>query len=73
VAEAIRLISSPEVQLGMAQHAVASRYFEVQGRLRIDQIVVQERSVLQRDGLSVRTLWRDRGVVPESAANPARP
>jgi general secretion pathway protein K len=73
VADAIRLISSPEVQLGMAQHAVASRYFEVQGRLRIDQIVVEERSVLQRDGLSVRTLWRDRGVVPESAANPARP
>ena len=73
VADAIRLISSPEVQLGMAQHAVASRYFEVQGRLRIDQTVVEERSVLQRDGLSVRTLWRDRGVVVEAAARAARP
>lgn len=65
VADAIRLISNPEVQLGMAQHAVATRYFEVQGRLRIDQTMVEERSVLQRDGLSVRTLWRDRGVVLE--------
>ncbi len=73
VADAIRQISSPEVQLGMAQHAVASRYFEVQGRLRIDQTVVEERSVLQRDGLSVRTLWRDRGVVLDSAAGAARP
>ena len=74
VADAIRQISSPEVQLGMAQHAVASRYFEVRGRLRIDQTVVEERSVLQRDGLSVRTLYRDRGVVLESAvAGAARP
>ena len=73
VADAIRQISSPVAQLGMAQHAVGSRYFEVQGRLRIDQTVVEERSVLQRDGLVVRTLWRDRGVVQESAASVARP
>ena len=73
VADAIRLISSPDAQMGMAQHVVASRYFEVQGRLRIDQTVVEERSMLQRDGLSVRTLWRDRGVVLESAVGTARP
>ncbi|MBC7547374.1 MAG: type II secretion system minor pseudopilin GspK [Polaromonas sp.] len=73
VADAIRQISSPEVQMGMAQHAVASRYFEVQGRLRIDKTVVEERSLLQRDGLSVRTLWRDRGVVVETAAIAVRP
>lgn len=73
LADAIRQISSPDVQLGMAQHAVASRYFEVRGRLRIDQTVVEERSVLQRDGLAVRTLWRDRGVVLEAATSTARP
>ena len=44
---------------------MASRFFEVRGRLRLDQTIIQERSVLQRDGLNVRTLWRDRGVVAD--------
>lgn len=63
VADAIRLVSDPSVQLAMAQHAVTSRYFEIRGLLRIDQTVVEERSVVERNGLVVRTLWRDRGVV----------
>ena len=73
VAEAIRLVSDPNVQIALAQHAVATSYFEVQGQLRVDQTVVQERSVVQRTGLTVRTLWRDRGVVLVSAASAARP
>ena len=44
-----------------ALHSVNSRFFEVQGRLRLDQTVVEEHSVVQRDGLDVKTLWRDRG------------
>jgi general secretion pathway protein K len=44
-----------------AQHSVSSRFFEVQGRLRLDQTVVEEQSVVQREGLIVTTLWRDRG------------
>jgi len=55
------------------QHSVATRYFEVRGRLRLDQVVVEERSVLQRDGLAVRTLWRDRGVVADWPVAAARP
>ena len=35
--------------------------FEVRGRLRLDQTTVEERSVLQRDGLDVKVLWRERG------------
>ena len=70
VADAIRLVSNPDVQLAMAQHAVSSRYFEVRGLLRVDQTVVEERSVLERNGLVVRTLWRDRGVVPDAAIRP---
>ena len=69
VADAIRLISNPQAQLAMAQHDVKSRYFEVRGLLRVDKTVVEERSVLQREGLSVSTLWRDRGVVREAAAS----
>lgn len=44
-------------------HTVSSRFFEVRGSLRLDQTTMQERSVLQRDGLSVRTLWRSRGML----------
>ena len=69
VSDAIRLISSPEAQMAMAQHDVRSRYFEVRGLLRVDKTVVEERSVLQREGVAISTLWRDRGVVREAAAN----
>jgi general secretion pathway protein K len=41
-------------------HAVSSRYFEVRGRLRLDQIALEERSLVRRDGLDVQTLWRER-------------
>ncbi|MCS4511022.1 type II secretion system minor pseudopilin GspK [Xylophilus ampelinus] len=43
--------------------AVASRYFEVRGRLRLDNAVVEERSLVQRDGNAVATVWRERGAI----------
>lgn len=49
--------------------SVSSRFFEVRGRLRIGQVVIEERSVVQRDGLQVRALQRERGV-PEPTAQP---
>jgi general secretion pathway protein K len=54
---------APEIagELTDILHSVNSRFFEVQGRLRMEQAVVDERSVVQREGLNVRTLWRDRG------------
>lgn len=52
------------------QHSVASRYFEVTGRLRLadgeQSTVVTERSVVQRDGLDVKVIWRERGSFPVS-------
>lgn len=53
----------PEIakDLDNQRHGWYSSHFEVQGRLRMDQTVVEERSVVQRDGLTVRTLWRERG------------
>ena len=50
--------------LNEAQHSTNSRFFEVQGRLRLGQAVVEERSLVRRDGLEVKTLWRDRGPLP---------
>ena len=44
--------------------AVASRFFEVRGRLRSDSTVVEERSLVRRDGLDVRVVWRERVAQP---------
>jgi general secretion pathway protein K len=55
-------------QFNEGQHSVASRYFEVTGRLRMadgqQSVVVIERSVVQRDGIDVKPLWRERGAFP---------
>lgn len=61
-------------QLDSGRHSVVSRFFEVRGRLRLDQVVMQERSLLQRDGIDVKTLWRERGVLDAvgAIAPPAR-
>jgi general secretion pathway protein K len=40
------------------QHSVRSRYFEVHGRMRIDNVVQQERALVRREGSQVRMLWR---------------
>ncbi len=59
------------------QHAVASSFFEVRGRLRLDQTAVEERSVLRREGSRVTTIWRERGIINETlqgaqgSSNPA--
>jgi general secretion pathway protein K len=42
------------------QHAVASRFFLVDGQLRLGDAVLQERSLIQRNGLDTTTLWRER-------------
>lgn len=61
LADAAALLGQNAKLLNEAQHSVSTRFLEVQGRLRLDQSVVVERSVVQRDGLNVKTLWRDRG------------
>lgn len=45
------------------QLSVASRFFEVRGRLRQENTTLEERSWVRRDGQEVKTLWRERGVV----------
>ena len=53
-------------QFNESLHTVSSRFFEVRGSLRLDQTTLEERSLVQRDGLTVRTLWRHRGVLSDS-------
>jgi len=66
--DADRLVNNPAVIFDSAEHAVASRFFGVTGQLRMGQTVIQEQSVLQRDGLDVKTLSRRRQVVPPQTA-----
>jgi general secretion pathway protein K len=65
------LIPALAGQFNDGQHSVASRYFEVTGRLRLadgqQSAVVIERSAVQRDGLNVKVLWRERGSFPIAA------
>ncbi len=61
LADVTALTGELKPPLNEAQHSVGSRFFEVRGRLRLDQSVVEEHSVVQRDGIDVKTLWRDRG------------
>ena len=70
LADAVRLLPVLEGRLQDDRHAVASSHFEIRGRLRLDDLAVEELSVVRRSGLSVSTLWRERvssrGVGPGS-------
>lgn len=68
LADAGKVVPEVAGELNDQQHSINSSYFEVQGRLRMDQTVVEERSVVQREGLNVKTLWRERG--PLAAQTP---
>jgi general secretion pathway protein K len=46
---------------------VQTQYFEVRGRLRLDDVVIEERSLIQRVGTRVVTLQRERGAFQEAA------
>jgi general secretion pathway protein K len=47
----------PETSL----YSFGSRFFEVRGRLRVEDVVIEERSVVERNGSDVRTVRRERG------------
>jgi general secretion pathway protein K len=67
IADASRAGGVATAQFNEAQHSVATRFFEVRGKLQVEQTTVQEQSVVQRDGLDVKLLWRKRGVLPAQA------
>lgn len=65
LADATRLTVG--IELNATDHSIATRFFEVQGRLRTPRGTVEEQSLIQRDGLDVRILRRER-LVPELRA-----
>jgi general secretion pathway protein K len=58
--DAARRLLSGTVQLDARRVSTVSAFFEVRGRLRLDDSIVEEQALMQRRGLEVRTVWRDR-------------
>jgi general secretion pathway protein K len=67
VAQALEAAKLRVDQVDVARLAVASRYFMVHGQLRLGNTVVQEASLVSRDGTTVTVLWRAR----EALSSPA--
>lgn len=70
LADARNAIASTDPDFGVMVAGVASRFFEVRSRLRLDRLTVEEHAVVQRDGLEIRILRRQRGA-PDPEAPPA--
>ena len=65
-ADVSAVLNQSGISFSESEHGVATRYFEVLGRLRMGPSTVLERSLVQRDGINVSTIWRER-----AAADPA--
>jgi general secretion pathway protein K len=61
IAAANAALPSGSTPFNAAQHGVGTQYFEVWGRLRLERTYVEEHSLLQRNGVTVTTIWRTRG------------
>jgi len=76
LSDAGRFIGELAGRVTEGQHSVATRFFEVRAHLRMEHTLIEERSLLQRDGLDVKTLWRDRAALdppPATATAGAQP
>ena len=71
VAKALQAANVRADQVNASHFSVASRYFTVQGRLRIGDTVVQELSLVERQGTNVKVLWRQREPVQGGFAGAA--
>ena len=70
IAEAATKVPALNGKLQDTQHSVATRFFEVIGRIRLEQTVVEEHSLIDRSDVNnVKTLWRERAVVAAPEIN----
>lgn len=57
-------------QLSALRHSVNSKYFMVQGQLRLEDTRAQQRSLVLREGTQVRVVWSDHHGLPERPPQP---
>lgn len=70
LAKAAAVLGIAASNLKADHHAVTSKAFFVYGRMRIEEMTLQEISLVQRDGSVTKTLWRERTVLPPITASP---
>ncbi len=63
------LLTTDKGQFNDLDQGVSTHFFEVHGRLRLDHTYIEEHSLLQRDGMTVKTLWRERGAGTSDVAS----
>lgn len=73
VSDAAKLVGRDASAFPPDQVSIGSRFFESRGRLRLGQMVVEERSVLERDQAEVRAIQRERGVIEAPLAGTTLP
>lgn len=61
IADANLLVQPSTAQFTDGLHAIQTSYFEVHARLRLESAWVDEQTLLRRDGIDVRIVWRERG------------
>lgn len=74
--DAGRFIGELAGSITAGRHSVTTSFFEARARLRMESTLIEERSLLQRNGLAVKTLWRERAALappPTAAATEAQP
>jgi general secretion pathway protein K len=69
----VRDLLGASIDINAGAHAVASSYFEVRGRLRLGDAMLDERSLVRKLGLEVTTLWRERGAFDREQAGTSAP
>jgi len=57
-------------QLSALRHSVNSKYFMVQGQLRLEDTRAQQRSLVVREGTQVRVVWSDHHGLPDPTPQP---
>lgn len=70
-AAALQRVRPDAIAEAQADLGVSSNFFEVRSRLRLDQLVVEERALLYRNGLRVTTVQRERGLADPTALSRA--
>jgi general secretion pathway protein K len=76
LSEAASSVPALKDKLKDTQHGVSTKFFEVTGRIRLEQTVVEEHSLVDRSDINqVKTIWRERSVVasPEILTNTTSP
>ena len=60
LADATKWLGEGALPLSDLHHGTRSQFFEVRGRLRLDNTVIEERSLVERQELNVSVRWRER-------------